>query len=165
MPLSSASGRRVRAGVLRTGGQCASPFGSVVTGSTPFGATSLGITHCGPASAGGLPRYEPAFGCPSRGNGASSHLPDKEFRYLRTVHSVTPTARLCECLCQCGPGRPGPSVSPRRSDHLFIRLNRRLLRIQRMPGVWSLRILPAGGSESPHRSICAARPLHRSSRP
>ena len=37
------------------------------------------------AEAGGLPRYEPVFHYPSRGSGASLHLPDKEFRYLRTV--------------------------------------------------------------------------------
>ena len=33
----------------------------------------------------GLPRYELVFQSRSLGKGASSHLPDKEFRYLRTI--------------------------------------------------------------------------------
>ena len=40
------------------------------------------IFKCG---IGGLPRYEPVFHSSSRRKGASFHLPDKEFRYLRTV--------------------------------------------------------------------------------
>ena len=51
-------------------------------------ATSLGITLC-IARTGGLPRYELVFHCSSRNSGASFSLPDKEFRYLRTVHIVT----------------------------------------------------------------------------
>jgi hypothetical protein len=49
----------------------------------------------------GLPRYEPDFHCPSRGNRASCYLPDKEFRYLRTVIVTAAVYRgLVSKLCR-----------------------------------------------------------------
>ncbi len=65
-----------------------SPFGSVSTGSSRSGAAGdfpRGCPLSHPQTTGGFPRYKPALHYPSRGSGASLCLPDKEFRYLRTV--------------------------------------------------------------------------------
>src|SRR6266571_2844291 len=120
----------MRAGVLHVAERRASPFGSVVTGSLglpsglPFGAEAPGR----------LPRYEPdSLSLLTERRGKLS-LPDKEFRYLRTVHSVT-SPRL---------GRPAhfwPALTVAREIGLS-----HLDRSDPIePGVWSLRI--------PHKSL------------
>src|SRR5215211_1956366 len=94
-----------RAGVLPGArARRASPFGSVVTG-------SLGLPSGLPFTAntaGRLPRYEPDLLSPLTGRRGKCSLPDKEFRYLRTVHSCyyPSVARAADAFLVDSHGRP-----------------------------------------------------------